>query len=92
MSTVLGVIVIARNGDRREFHQDPKTYAPSLTDSTALGVVGGFPFCLAFWDLTLPILSLTSTAWANSCAPRTSPLARPRSSRRCLATSPTPSR
>jgi uncharacterized membrane protein len=41
MSTVLGVIVIARNGDRRDFHQDPKTYAPSLTDSTALGVVRG---------------------------------------------------
>ncbi|KAJ7212745.1 histidine phosphatase superfamily [Mycena haematopus] len=38
MSTVLGVVVIARNGDRREFYQDPKTYAPSLTDSTALGV------------------------------------------------------
>ncbi|KAJ7718721.1 histidine phosphatase superfamily [Mycena maculata] len=38
MSKVLGVIVIARNGDRREFYQDPKTYAPSLTDSTALGV------------------------------------------------------
>ncbi|KAJ6461590.1 histidine phosphatase superfamily [Mycena vitilis] len=38
MSTVLGVIVIARNGDRREFYQDPKSYAPSLTDSTALGV------------------------------------------------------
>ncbi|KAJ7432442.1 histidine phosphatase superfamily [Mycena galericulata] len=38
MSSVLGVIVIARNGDRDEFYQDPKTYAPSLTDSTALGV------------------------------------------------------
>ncbi|KAJ7215562.1 histidine phosphatase superfamily [Mycena pura] len=38
MSNVLGVIVIARNGDRNEFYQDPKTYAPSLTDSTALGV------------------------------------------------------
>ncbi|KAJ7655890.1 histidine phosphatase superfamily [Mycena rosella] len=38
MSTVLGAIVIARNGDRRAFYQDPKTYAPSLTDSTALGV------------------------------------------------------
>ncbi|KAJ7150545.1 histidine phosphatase superfamily [Mycena crocata] len=38
MSTVLGVIVLARNGDRRAFYQDPKTYAPSLTDSTALGV------------------------------------------------------
>ncbi|KAJ7027197.1 histidine phosphatase superfamily [Mycena alexandri] len=41
MSTVLGAIVIARNGDRREYYQDPKTYAPSLTDSTALGVVRG---------------------------------------------------
>ncbi|KAF7337359.1 hypothetical protein MSAN_02261800 [Mycena sanguinolenta] len=38
MSSILGAIVIARNGDRREFNQDPKTYAPSLTDSTALGV------------------------------------------------------
>ncbi|KAJ6518482.1 histidine phosphatase superfamily [Mycena vulgaris] len=38
MSEVLGVIIIARNGDRREYYQDPKTYAPSLTESTALGV------------------------------------------------------
>ncbi|KAJ7925640.1 phosphoglycerate mutase-like protein [Mycena leptocephala] len=38
MSTVLGAIVIARNGDRGMFHQDPKTYAPGLTDSTPLGV------------------------------------------------------
>ncbi|KAJ7617940.1 histidine phosphatase superfamily [Roridomyces roridus] len=38
MSTVLGVIVLARNGDRREFYQDPNTYQPSLTDSTALGM------------------------------------------------------
>ncbi|KAJ7776364.1 histidine phosphatase superfamily [Mycena metata] len=36
--SVLGAIVIARNGDRGEYYQDPKTYAPSLTDSTALGV------------------------------------------------------
>ncbi|KAK7050242.1 histidine phosphatase superfamily [Favolaschia claudopus] len=38
MSNVLGVIVIARNGERREFTQDPKSYDPSLTDSTPLGV------------------------------------------------------
>ncbi|KAJ7049223.1 histidine phosphatase superfamily [Mycena amicta] len=38
MSNVLGVIIIARNGDRREYYQDPKTYASALTDSTALGV------------------------------------------------------
>ncbi|KAJ7192197.1 histidine phosphatase superfamily [Mycena pura] len=38
MSDILGAIIIARNGDRTEFYQDPKTYAASLTDSTALGV------------------------------------------------------
>ncbi|KAJ7159608.1 phosphoglycerate mutase-like protein [Mycena filopes] len=38
MSSVLGVVIIARNGDRRSFYQDPKTYAPGLTDSTPLGV------------------------------------------------------
>ncbi|KAJ7027800.1 histidine phosphatase superfamily [Mycena alexandri] len=38
MSSVLGVVIVARNGDRRAFYQDPKTYAPGLTDSTALGV------------------------------------------------------
>ncbi|KAJ6534340.1 histidine phosphatase superfamily [Mycena capillaripes] len=38
MSTVLGVVVIARNGDRGELYQDPETYATALTDSTALGV------------------------------------------------------
>ncbi|KAJ7726740.1 histidine phosphatase superfamily [Mycena metata] len=38
MSSVLGVVIIARNGDRRAFYQDPQTYAPGLTDSTALGV------------------------------------------------------
>ncbi|KAJ6484066.1 histidine phosphatase superfamily, partial [Mycena sanguinolenta] len=38
MSTVLGVIVLARNGDRTTFYQDPKTYAPGHTDSTPLGV------------------------------------------------------
>ncbi|KAJ7077542.1 histidine phosphatase superfamily [Mycena belliarum] len=38
MSSVLGAIIIARNGDRREFYQDPTTYKPALTESTALGV------------------------------------------------------
>ncbi|KAJ7354194.1 phosphoglycerate mutase-like protein [Mycena albidolilacea] len=38
MSSVLGVVVLARNGDRKAFHQDPKTYAPGHTDSTPLGV------------------------------------------------------
>lgn len=39
MTDVLGVLVIARNGDRDEFHQDPKTYQPEFTESTPLGAV-----------------------------------------------------
>ncbi|KAH7908267.1 histidine phosphatase superfamily [Hygrophoropsis aurantiaca] len=37
MSDVLGVVVIARNGDRTEYYQDPATYEPSYTETTALG-------------------------------------------------------
>ncbi|KII95447.1 hypothetical protein PLICRDRAFT_97310 [Plicaturopsis crispa FD-325 SS-3] len=37
MSNILGVIVVARNGDRLEYHQDPKTYAGGFTETTALG-------------------------------------------------------
>ncbi|KIM36791.1 hypothetical protein M413DRAFT_448925 [Hebeloma cylindrosporum] len=39
LSKVLGVIVIARNGDRSSFYQDPFTYAASDTSTTALGEV-----------------------------------------------------
>ncbi|KAJ7311770.1 histidine phosphatase superfamily [Mycena albidolilacea] len=38
-SSVIGAIIIARNGDRTVFHQDPQTYEPSATESTPLGVV-----------------------------------------------------
>ncbi|KAJ3890255.1 histidine phosphatase superfamily [Lentinula edodes] len=38
-SQVLGVIVIARNGDRVEYYQDPKTYEGGVTETTALGEV-----------------------------------------------------
>ncbi|KAG2361210.1 histidine phosphatase superfamily [Suillus spraguei] len=34
---VLGVLVIAHNGDRTEYYQDPITYESSYTESTALG-------------------------------------------------------
>ncbi|OAX32363.1 phosphoglycerate mutase-like protein [Rhizopogon vinicolor AM-OR11-026] len=37
MPDVHGVLIIARNGDRTEFYQDPYTYEPSFTDSTPLG-------------------------------------------------------
>lgn len=40
---VLGVIVLARNGDRLEYYQDPKTYAGSFTETTPLGEV-----CLSY--------------------------------------------
>ena len=40
LSKVLGVIVIARNGDRYSLYQDPFTYSGSNTETTALGEVG----------------------------------------------------
>ncbi|KAF8805235.1 phosphoglycerate mutase-like protein [Phlegmacium glaucopus] len=39
LSKVLGVIIIARNGDRHDFYQDPFTYSGSNTGTTALGEV-----------------------------------------------------
>ncbi|KAF6746761.1 histidine phosphatase superfamily [Ephemerocybe angulata] len=39
LSKVLGVIVIARNGDRYNYYQDPLSYAGSNTETTALGEV-----------------------------------------------------
>jgi lysosomal acid phosphatase len=39
LSKVLGVIVIARNGDRYSLYQDPFTYSGSNTETTALGEV-----------------------------------------------------
>ncbi|KAF8554871.1 phosphoglycerate mutase-like protein [Imleria badia] len=42
VSKVLGVLILARNGDRSEFLQDPYSYAPSFTESTALGAVESF--------------------------------------------------
>jgi len=39
MSKLLGVIVIARNGDRDEYYQDPKNYNGAPTETTPLGEV-----------------------------------------------------
>jgi lysosomal acid phosphatase len=47
LSKVLGVIVIARNGDRLNYYQDPNTYAGSNTESTALGQARSISPCLA---------------------------------------------
>ncbi|KDQ62176.1 hypothetical protein JAAARDRAFT_30078 [Jaapia argillacea MUCL 33604] len=38
-STVLGVVLLIRHGDRQGFYQDPKTYTPSATSITPLGNV-----------------------------------------------------
>jgi len=39
MTQVLGVIVIARNGDRLEYYQDPTDYEATFTAATPLGEV-----------------------------------------------------
>ncbi|KAH8833086.1 histidine phosphatase superfamily [Flagelloscypha sp. PMI_526] len=39
VSNVVGVMVIARNGDRMNYYQDPNNYAASYTETTALGEV-----------------------------------------------------
>jgi lysosomal acid phosphatase len=39
MSNVLGVVVIARNGDRVEYYQNPNNYGATFTETTALGEV-----------------------------------------------------
>jgi len=39
MSAVKGVVVLARNGDRTECYQDPKTYRYGPTESTPFGEV-----------------------------------------------------
>lgn len=38
-SNVLGVVLLARHGDRLGFYQDPNTYTASATTLTALGNV-----------------------------------------------------
>ncbi|KAJ7579667.1 histidine phosphatase superfamily [Mycena floridula] len=37
--SLVGVILIARNGDRLRYYQNPNTYAGSITETTALGEV-----------------------------------------------------
>ena len=37
MSSVLGVVVLTRHGDREGFYQDPTTYTPTATAITPLG-------------------------------------------------------
>jgi len=41
-SEVHGVIVLARNGDRKEYYQNPNNYAGAFTETTPLGEVSSF--------------------------------------------------
>ena len=43
-SKVLGVVILARHGDRQGFYQDPETYTASATSITPLGEVRYTPF------------------------------------------------
>lgn len=64
MTDVLGVLVIARNGDRYEYYQDPATYEPAFTESTPLGAVSMTPGrCATDVHMFVPTLrsSLTSS-------------------------------
>ena len=53
-STLLGVVVLARHGDRQGFYQDPLTYDSSNTAITPLGNVS--PHILSF--LPRPLFNL----------------------------------
>lgn len=58
--SVKGVVVLARNGDRKECYQDPKTYKYGTTESTPLGEVS-FPVLR-----NLRILTRVSTGPSSS--------------------------
>ncbi|KAG7091480.1 hypothetical protein E1B28_010511 [Marasmius oreades] len=42
MAKVIGAVVIARNGGRNHYYQDPKTYKGTFTETTALGEAESF--------------------------------------------------
>jgi len=63
MSQVLGVVVIARNGDRVEYYQNPNNYGAAFTETTALGEVCQTPkFPLHFHSAYVPRYNLTNLA------------------------------
>ena len=76
LSKVLGVIVIARNGDRFNYYQDPLTYAGSNTETTALGEV---ILLSSSYSLTVdtPLVRPSPTFWAPLFVPHTSTAALP---------------
>lgn len=59
-STVLGVVVFARHGDRQGFYQDPQTYTASATVITPLGEVS----INAYWRVSFSFAGTVSSAIA----------------------------
>ncbi|KAL0572459.1 hypothetical protein V5O48_009499 [Marasmius crinis-equi] len=53
MGKVIGSVVIARNGGRTHYYQDPKSYKGTFTETTALGEVESFNLGALFRDLYL---------------------------------------
>lgn len=52
-SGLLGVVILARHGDREGFYQDPLTYTAALTSITPLGDVRcPLSIILDIYDLT----------------------------------------
>ncbi|KAK1236297.1 hypothetical protein PQX77_000458 [Marasmius sp. AFHP31] len=53
MSKVIGAVVIARNGGRTHYYQDPKTYKGTFAETTALGEAESFQVGSTIRDLYL---------------------------------------
>lgn len=68
---VLGVVVLARNGDRTEAYQDPVTYQPGPTLSTPLGEVCCL-VCLCGLILITCHTRFNPINWAHICVTTTS--------------------
>lgn len=52
--TLIGVVILARHGDREGFFQDPLTYTASATSITPLGNVSSLTFILVAIPSDLP--------------------------------------
>ncbi|KAH9950621.1 phosphoglycerate mutase-like protein [Amylocystis lapponica] len=67
-STVIGVVVLARHGDRQGFYQDPDTYTASSTAITALGEQQEWQLG---WLLRSLYLNISSPSYIQGATPLT---------------------
>lgn len=60
--TILGIVLMARHGDREGFYQDPTTYTATQTSITPLGEVSSsLPECpLISWKLEYVLMMITA--------------------------------